>query len=225
MSDLATTPRTERREAVRYLHAFRQHWLLIAALVAVAVGAAFIYVSTTPKEYESAVDVVVTPVAANDETFQGLSLFRQSVDASSSVVTAARVFNSSEIRSPVYDKLGDAGRDVSFDIQPLSQADIVTVTATAPDAELATQAANMFADTAVAERTALFQRELASAHRPPRAAAAGGAARNGARATSSTRRSRSASASSRVSSAPRTRRCGSSRARPSRRGRRGLGRG
>ena len=160
MSDLTPTPRDERREAVRYLHAFRQHWLLITAFVVVAVGAAFLYVSTTPKQYEATTDLVVTPVAANDETFQGLSLFRQSLDASSSVVTAARVFNSPEIRGPVYEKLGDAADGVSFEIQPLNQADIVTITATAPAADRAAQAANTFANTAVGERTAIFQREL-----------------------------------------------------------------
>jgi capsular exopolysaccharide synthesis family protein len=161
MSELTTTPRSERREAVRYAHAIRQHWVLIATLVAVAVGVAFIYVTTTTKEYEASVDLAVTPVSANDEIFQGLSLFRQSVDGSSSVVTAARVFNSAEIRRPVYEKLGDrASGVVSFDVEPLSQADIVSITATAPSADGAADAANTFADTAVAQRSALFQSDL-----------------------------------------------------------------
>ena len=160
MNEVTVNPRSERREAVRYAHAIRQHWLLIVTLVAVAVGVAFLYVTTTTKQYEASVDLVVTPVAANDETFQGLSLFRQSVDSSSSVVTAARVFNSAEIRRPVYEKLAEKAAGVSFKVEPLSQADIVSIIATAPGADRAAEAANTFADTAVAERTALFQSDL-----------------------------------------------------------------
>lgn len=160
MSDYAYSSRDRRNATVRYLQAIRQHWKLVVSLAAGAVVVALLYVSMTPKRYQASADVAVTPVSANDDTFQGFSLFRQSLDSSSSVVTAARLFNSPEIRGPVNKKLGADREGVTFAVGPLAQADIVTITATAPSAGRAARAANSFADTAVAERTALFQEEL-----------------------------------------------------------------
>lgn len=147
---------------VRYVQAIRQHWKLIVLLVACSVATALLYIAMTPKSYEASTDIAITPISANDTTFQGFSLFRQSFDTSSSVVTAARLFDSPEIRVPVAKTLGADRADISFATAPLTQADIVTITATAPSAKRAAEAANIFAETAVAERTALFQKELAS---------------------------------------------------------------
>ena len=104
----------------------------------------------------------MTPISATDDTFQGFSLFRQSLDGSSTVVTAARIFNSAAIRAPAGLAIEDAGLDAATVVEPLSQADIVAVTSTAPSATAAARAANTFADTIMEVRTDRFQEELAS---------------------------------------------------------------
>jgi capsular exopolysaccharide synthesis family protein len=145
---------------VRYLQAIRQHPLLIAFIVLVAVGASTLYSLTATKRYEASADVLVTPIAANDETFVGFSLLREGIEQARSVVTAARIVESPEIVAIVDEQLDLAGSDAFIDVEPLGQSNIVTITATAPDPELAAEIANAFADVLVADRTNQFQREL-----------------------------------------------------------------
>lgn len=161
MSNLPTSVRDERRGAVQYLLAIRQHWLLVAIIVASSVGSAFVFVTTSARRYEASIDIVVSPVSAGDDTFQGLSVFRQSLDGSSTVVTAARVFNSPEIRILANKAMGSQlAAASSIRIDPVSQADVLAITATAPTAAQATKAANVFATTSLRVRTAVFQAGL-----------------------------------------------------------------
>ena len=62
VSELQNFASEERRGAVRYLHAIRQHWRLVALLVVGSVAAAWIFVATAEKRYEASVDIVITPV-------------------------------------------------------------------------------------------------------------------------------------------------------------------
>lgn len=162
MSEFTTSARNERREAAQYLRAIRQHWLLVIMLVVVTVGSALFFVTSTAKRFQATADIVVTPVSANDDTFQGISVFRSAADGSSTVVTAARVFNSPEIRVPARRAMRAAkiADSASVSINPLSQADIVAITATAQAAAQASRAANIFAQTVVKRRTARFQTDV-----------------------------------------------------------------
>lgn len=162
MSELTTSSRNDRREAAQYLRAIRQHWLLIAVLVVATVGSALVFVTATAKRFEATADIAVTPVSASDDTFQGVSVFRNAADGSSTVVTAARVFNSPQIRVPARRAMQAAGiaSSSSISVNPLSQADIVAVTATAPTALQAARATNIFAQTVVKMRTARFQNDV-----------------------------------------------------------------
>lgn len=160
VSDDLFSPREQRRGAVLYLQAVRAHWLLILLMVVVATVAAYAFVTTAEERYEASADLVLSPLPGGDDTFQGFSLFRQSFDGSSSVVTAARVFNSAQTRAVADDALDELGIDAVLSAEPVTQADIVSMGASAPSAGAAAQAANTFAESAVATRTALFQREL-----------------------------------------------------------------
>lgn len=80
----------ERQGAVRYADALKEHWLLIASLVTLAVAAAAAYSFTAEERYESYADVLVTPVAADDPTFIGFSLLREGDAQARPVLTAAR---------------------------------------------------------------------------------------------------------------------------------------
>src|SRR5581483_3485783 len=157
------------------------HWLLVAALVALAVGAASITTALATPRYDATADVLINPLDSGDSTFQGMTLFRQQLDGSSVTSLAARVLDSPQVAARAYAKLGDRGHGVSFTISPLSQATIVSVRASAPSASTAALAANDYANAAVAARTALFQRELAQriAHLQAQAASIPAGSRSG----------------------------------------------
>ncbi len=143
---------------VRYLQALRAHWVMIVALAVIAALSAAAYALTATKRYEANADILISPLPAGNDAFQGFSLFRDSSDGSSTVATAARVLRSADIPTTARKRLGGGG--VSTPVSPLSQADIVTIGATAPDGGLSARAANTYATVAVQKRTALFQAEL-----------------------------------------------------------------
>jgi polysaccharide biosynthesis transport protein len=145
---------------VRYVRAVRQHLWLVVGVVAVSLVAAFLLVASAQKRFTASADVGISPLSATDGTFQGFDLFRQALDGSSPVVTAARVFDSPVIRGPAFRAMGADSRGASVAIAPLSQSDILTVTANAPRAGQAARVANTFASSAVAARSALFRSEL-----------------------------------------------------------------
>ena len=157
MSEHSTFVGDDRRGAVRYLHAIRQHWVLLLLLAVCSVATTWIFVSTVAKRYQATVDISVTPVTATDDTFQGLSVFRQSLDGSSTVVTAAE-FLVAEIRLPAAKAMGPRLADAAtITIIPVNQADVVAIRATAHTAKDAALAANIFAATATRTRTKVFQ--------------------------------------------------------------------
>lgn len=148
------------RSVVQYLRALRRHPLLIAATVLVALFAAFLLVSTAQKQYTAAADVAINPMSAGDTTFEGFDLFNESTDGSSTVLTAASVFNSPPIRNAARRALGKDAAHSSVSVSPLSQSDLLKVTAVARTPAQAARVANVFATTAVAVRSATFRAEL-----------------------------------------------------------------
>ena len=151
----------EPRGAVRYLHAFRVHWQLIATLTVVAVAAAAVVTLSATKRYQASADMQIQALPAySGDAFQGFDVFRTAADGSSPVITAARLFGSPAYKNVVRGRLGKQGGTFSLTVTPLSQSDIVTLGATAPSARLAAAAANTYASVIVAQRKVLFQREL-----------------------------------------------------------------
>jgi capsular exopolysaccharide synthesis family protein len=157
----------ERQGAARYLHALREHWLLILGIVVVAVAAAIAYSLLAPKRYEAEADILVTPVSAGDDTFLGISLLRESADQTRTVLTAARLIKTPQIADGVRERLGlaESRKETldSVEVTPLGQANIVSVTGVADTAERAAELANGFAEELVEQRTTQFQDELSAA--------------------------------------------------------------
>ncbi|HXY81413.1 MAG TPA: AAA family ATPase [Gaiellaceae bacterium] len=152
---------TDFRGPVRYLQAFRAHRVLIVALIVIAVGIAAGISYTATKQYNAEADLQVQALPAyGGDPFQGFDLFRQTVDGSSPVVAAARVLGSAPYQRAVFKTLGKQGKGVSIAVTPLSQADIVSLSATAPNARQAAAAANAYADMIITVRGQLFQTEL-----------------------------------------------------------------
>jgi tyrosine-protein kinase len=147
--------------SARYLQALRQHWLLITTLVVLAVAAAAVSSATATKRYSAAADLLVRPLSPNDTTYQGFnSLFQETLDGSSAVVTAARLLNSPAVKHPCITTLPPNARGATIHLQPIGQADVISVEATASNALQTAAAANAFASCAVQNRTAAYQAEL-----------------------------------------------------------------
>jgi tyrosine-protein kinase len=151
---------SEPGSTVRILRAIRERWYIVVGAVVIALVAAAAFVAVTPKKYEASADVVLSPLPTGDETFQGFNLFRQPVDASSAVVTAARAFNSPVIQVAARKAMGADATGTRVSVTPLSQADMLAVTATSPSAPQAARAANAYAEAALAVRTEQFQSQL-----------------------------------------------------------------
>jgi non-specific protein-tyrosine kinase len=156
----------EREGAARYLQALREHWLLIALLVVVAVGAAAAYALTAEKRYEAGVDVLVLPVQGDDETFIGIPVLRESGVQARSVLTAARLIETPQVAELVKEELNlsrtPRGLLASIEATPLEQSSIVNVKAESGSAEGAANLANAFAGALIEQQTEQFQAALAS---------------------------------------------------------------
>lgn len=152
---------SESRGAVRYLEAFRAHWLLILALTVLAVGAAEIVTQTATKRYQTSADIQIQALPAfGGDPFQGFDLFRQSADGSSPAVAAARVFGSPAFSDAYRASLGARAKAVHISVTPLQQADIVSISASGSNPRLVAIAANRFVKIIISQRKTLFQREL-----------------------------------------------------------------
>ena len=153
----------EREGAVRYVDALKEHWLLITALVVLAVGAAAAYAFAAEDVYEAHTDVLVTPVAADDPTFIGFSLLREGDAQARPVLTAARLVETPQVADAVAERLHFDSREDALDavqVTPVSQANILTITAESSNPARAAQIANAFADETIAQRSSVFQGEL-----------------------------------------------------------------
>jgi receptor protein-tyrosine kinase/non-specific protein-tyrosine kinase len=152
----------DRSETARFLEALRDHWLAIAAAVVAGVLTAAAYSMTAPKRYSAHADLLIKPIPAADQTFLGMSLLRDSGDPTRSVITAARLVKSQGVVARVERRLPPElrSRIGSVSVTPVSQADIVTIGASAPTASGAAEIANAFAYATLGDRTETFQDEL-----------------------------------------------------------------
>src|SRR5919112_6780406 len=98
---------TQQAPQARYLDALRHHWVLVAALVAIAVTTAAVYSFTAEPRYEAKADVLVIPIDSGDETFIGINLLREG-SQSRSVLTAARLTETLTVAQRVKSRLGVA---------------------------------------------------------------------------------------------------------------------
>jgi tyrosine-protein kinase len=146
---------------VHYWHAFRTHALLILGVTALALVGALTVIFSATKQYDASAGLQVQPMPAyGTDPFQGFNVFRQPADGSSPAVAAASIFGSRRFTDVVHRQLGKRGAGVGLSATPLSQADMVSLGATAPTAKLAARAANAYAAVVLAQRRALFESEL-----------------------------------------------------------------
>jgi Mrp family chromosome partitioning ATPase/capsular polysaccharide biosynthesis protein len=143
------------------MHALRTHALLVLAITVAAVIAGLAVVATATKRYDASAVLQIQALAQNgNDPFQGMDVFRQPADLSSPAVAAASLFGSRAYVDLAKQKLGKQSSSVSLSATPLSQADMVSLSATAPKAKLAKRAANTYAATVLTERNIAFGQEL-----------------------------------------------------------------
>ena len=157
----------EGREAnpIRYLAAVRHHWLLVVAIVLLAAGSAVAYSVFAAKQYEARADILVTPLSSTDSSLDGLNVLQESGDSSSSsVLTEARLIKTPQVADAVLSQLGlkMSRRDLldAIAVEPVSQANVLSIVATAPTATQAAQIANAFTAEVISERNERFQAEI-----------------------------------------------------------------
>lgn len=155
----------EQRGAVRYLQALREHWLLIAVLVAIGIAVAAAYSLTAAKRYEAEASLLVTPVPPPDNADLSISAFRQSSqDPTRTVVTLARIIDTAQAAEAAKAAEGLNISVAEFlgavQVIPVSQSNLITIKATASSPTVAAAIANGFARGVVDVRTEQFQTEL-----------------------------------------------------------------
>ncbi len=133
----------------------------MVGITALALTAAAIVVATATPRYDASADLQIQPMAAyGTDALQGLDVFRQPTDGSSAAVTAARLFASPQYSRPFRERFGKSAGSVAIAVTPLSQADLVSIGASGPQAATAARAANEYAATIIAQRKAQFESEL-----------------------------------------------------------------
>lgn len=141
-----------------------RHRVIIVALTLAAMVATAAYAMSVADKYEARADVLVTPIVggtALSEYLAGLSLLR---GPAGGVFTAGRLIEQPQIVDAVRQRMKlDYSRKqlrALVKVTPIEQSGIVSITAEAPQARLAADIANAFADSVIESRTVVFQDEL-----------------------------------------------------------------
>lgn len=160
------SPAVADRRPERYRDALRHGWRAIVACGVAALAVALLYSLVAASRYEATADLIVTPIAAGDETFVGIPLLRES-SQTRNVLAVVRMVENPVVARQVRSSLGltEPTSDLLDRVtaEPREQSGVVAVRARAGSASEAAALANAFVDEAVALRGAQFQRDLRSA--------------------------------------------------------------
>jgi Mrp family chromosome partitioning ATPase len=148
----------DQREGGDSWRIFREHRLLVLAVLILAIAAAGIYHFTATSQYVSEADVLVTPVPGGDDTFTGLGL---PSDQAGSVLSVARLMTTplitDRVRNELHLKQSNDELLQQLTILPLQQSGLITVRAKSSSPEEAAKIANTMASVLIAQRTGVFQ--------------------------------------------------------------------
>jgi len=156
MTTPATTP--QQTGAASYMRVLRERWPVILATAVVCVLAGLISQQLLPTTYSASADLLISPIDNGDSTFDGINVFRNiSSDPTPNVLTLARYVQTMSTATAVAQRLHLKTTPQSLlthvSVTPLSQTNIVEISASASRATQAAQLANAFADVTLARRT------------------------------------------------------------------------
>ena len=145
----------------------REQWLIIVISVIVCVIGGQVGRSLAASSYTAESDLLISPVDPADDTFVGISVFRNiSADPTANSFTLARYLNTTATANLVKQKLhlSDSPQALldQLSLVPVSQTNILAVRANASSPQRAQLLANAFADAAVQRRTQQVQADAAT---------------------------------------------------------------
>jgi Mrp family chromosome partitioning ATPase/capsular polysaccharide biosynthesis protein len=161
----ATRPRAPELALNAYLRALRSHWVVFVLIVAATVAVAVAWTIQRPARYEASARILVSPVTADDRTFVGVQVVRDTGDPTRTVQTAATLVESREAAEQTARRVGeglsagDVGAAVT--VEPLGQSNVLAVRAEAETAEQASRIATEFARSALQVRSEAVQSQVA----------------------------------------------------------------
>ena len=141
-------------------------WIVVAAVVLCTL-AATVYAMTAPKVYQANADILITPVPDAQTTVLGLGLLRAATDPTSTLTTASRLIDNTQVAAQAQRDLGRRGSSQALlqevSVQPVANSSIIAVTASAHSPAVAAKLANAFAQAAMQVRTQQLHQELGPA--------------------------------------------------------------
>jgi Mrp family chromosome partitioning ATPase len=147
-----------------YLPAIRAHWVLVALVSLAALAGGLAALSVLNRKYEATAHLVFAPLHVTDERFVGLGLLRETGDPARTAETAARLVESPRAADLTAARLGpdwDRKRVLArVRVETRQQSNLLAVVGTASSAALAARLANEFAESALAVREQLIERQL-----------------------------------------------------------------
>ena len=161
---MTTTPQRPRDPAERASPAvalataigiLRTHAVLIAVIMLAAVAGSLAWIVTHDPRYEARAEILVSPVAENDQTYLEIPVLRSSgPDPARAVHTAAGLLNTGEARRRAAEALATSDSEISAAllVEPDEDGNIVVVTATSPNPRRAAEIANAYAAAALEVR-------------------------------------------------------------------------
>lgn len=146
--------------------AIRAHWLLVILVTLTAVGGSLWALSRREPDYQATAQILINPLSSGDETYIGLEVVRDAGDAARTAQTAAALLDSSGAAPAVARELGPgwtaARVSQAVSVEPQGESNVLGVTATAKEADMAARAANEFTRAAIAIRYRRLERQLST---------------------------------------------------------------
>jgi polysaccharide biosynthesis transport protein len=159
-------PRLQAESFKRYLRTIVEHMWLVALCVAIAVGAAAVYVETATKQYTAQSQMLVTPAPVDNSALIGLPILHTSGDPTRDVLTAASLITTQQVAGAVIRSLhlNQSPLTLLGKVQavPIGQSDLVGVQVQSSSPAQAQAIANEFAKQVVATRTAALHAAVAA---------------------------------------------------------------
>jgi Mrp family chromosome partitioning ATPase/capsular polysaccharide biosynthesis protein len=159
-------PDSEGGDLRRHLLTLRHRGWLIVVTVVLALAVAFVYVVTATPNYQASSNLLVTAVPSGGSIPTNLpGLLYQSNDPTRDIQTAATVVDSmttaEAVKAALHLPQPPATILKKISVQPVSDSNVLAVTANADTAAGAATLANSFAQQTIAVRTAQFRRAVA----------------------------------------------------------------
>lgn len=163
-------PESDASQAVGpYFRAIRRHLRFVTSVTLLAVAIAAITVLRAGRTYQASASVLVSPIPAGDPSytaFVGVGVVLDSNDPARTLQTALALINTDQSAAATARVMGSGWTPQQVQkavaVTPLGQSDVLSVTASGSSGRDAAQLANAYANSAVALRGAVVQKNIST---------------------------------------------------------------